>query len=219
MKQSLRKVLEPDSKQQARAKLFAMKQLPSESCEQFGRNLQKMASKAYDETESAARDANIRDIFIYGILDNSIAIHMMNSKSTDFAELYQEAIDLEKNLRARKQASGIPEIEILKAEAPKNYDNNKVTGNCFNCGKYGHWAANCIAPKKTKKICKYCNRIGHIKPNCFKFQNDRRNKNMSQRGERPSSNNDRKPFYDRQNYQRPTEKRDLGNYQAPHVRK
>ena len=135
LKTRLRKILEPDSKQQARAKLFAMKQQPSENCEQFGRKLQRMASKAYDETEAVARDANIRDIFLYGLFNNSIAIHLMNANKEDFATLYQDAIELEKNLETRKQAFGGPEIEILKTEFPKRHDNTLI-GNCYNCGKY-----------------------------------------------------------------------------------
>ena len=227
LKQRLRLILEPDSRQQARAKLFAMKQLPSETCEQFGRKLQRMASKAYDEAESAAREANIRDIFVYGILNNSIAIHLMNSKTIDFATLYRDAIDLEKNLEARKQASGGHEIEILKAEAPKINSSsrvdgsNKVSGNCFNCGKYGHWAVNCIAPRKTKKVCHYCNKAGHIKQNCFKFQNERRNKsfNNTQRGDRAGSSYAQRNFNDNRTYYKPAENRNLGNFQAPHTRK
>jgi hypothetical protein len=103
LKQSLRKVLEPDSKQQARAKLFAMKQLPSESCEEYGRKLQKLARKAYDESETETHDANMRDKFLYGIFNNLIAIHLMNNKANDFTTLYQEAVKFEKNLEARKQ--------------------------------------------------------------------------------------------------------------------
>ena len=103
LKQRLRKVLEPVSKHQARAKLFAMKQLPFESCEEYGRKLQKLASKAYDETETETHDANVRDKFLYGIFNNSIAIHLMNNKANDFATLYQEAVKFEKSLEARKR--------------------------------------------------------------------------------------------------------------------
>ena len=58
-------------------------------------------------------------------------------------------------MEVRKQVSGGPEIEILKIEAPKReiVKNDKVTGNSFNCGKNGHWAANCKAPKVSRKIC------------------------------------------------------------------
>ena len=241
LKQNLRKILDPDSKQQARAKLFSMKQLPSESCEEFGRKLQRMASKAYDEnTETAARDANVRDIFIYGLLNNSIAIHLMNNKKTDFPSLYQDALELEKNLEARKQVSGGPEIEILKIEAPKRemVKNDKITGNCFNCGKNGHWAANCKAPKVSKKICHYCNKVGHIKPNCFKYRNDH-NYNykpfVNARNGAGASNFDRRQFHNSRPFpsrpfhnSRPFESRpsqhlamnnNLGNSQAPHMRK
>ena len=79
-----------------------MKQLPFESCEEYGRKLQKLASKAYDETETETHDANVRDKFLYGIFNNSIAIHLMNNDN-DFETLYQEAVKFEKSLEARKR--------------------------------------------------------------------------------------------------------------------
>ena len=176
VKKELKSALEVDSPQQARAKLFSMKQQIGETVEEFGRKIQKLANKAYS-TESrdiVARDANIRDIFVYGILDNSIAIHLMNKAEGDFTTVYKDACNLEKNLDARKQVSGATDIQILTTQTKNAPESSKPRvgsdKKCFQCSRTGHWAAQC--PTRERRRCYFCGKEGHLRASCFKLRND-----------------------------------------------
>ena len=121
VKKELKNILETDNEQQARAKLFAVRQNPGETIEEFGRRLTKLATTAYgtDPNENNARDLNIRDKFVYGLQNNSIALNLMAKMDKSYAELYKEACNLDKNLETRKQTHNTGDIEILKIETGK----------------------------------------------------------------------------------------------------
>lgn len=180
IKKELKNILEIDNQQQARAKLFSMKQQLGETVEEFGRRIQKMSVKAYslDSRDVIARDSNIKDVLLYGIANNAIALNLMNKSdldTLDFATLYKNACTLEKNFDARKQASGTADIEILKSEVEPKVVVDKVAKNkdqnCFNCGAADHWQSQCAEPRRESRKCYFCGVIGHLRNNCFKLQN------------------------------------------------
>ena len=73
-------------------------------------------------------------------------------------------------------------LKILKIETGKlNVPQNKTKDNCFNCGAAGHWAHSYTELKKETRTCHYCNKVGHIKPKCFKFLKDTGTKNYIDR--------------------------------------
>ena len=121
VKKELKNILETDNEQQARAKFFALRQNPGETIEEFGRRLTKLATRAYgtDHNEINARDLNIRDKFVSGLQNNSIALNLMAKMDKSYAELYKEACNLDKNLETRKQTHNTGDIEILKIETGK----------------------------------------------------------------------------------------------------
>ena len=187
VKRELKNILEVDNQQQARAKLFSMKQQLGETIEEFGRRIQKMSIKAYsmDSRDVIARDSNIKDVLLYGIANNAIALNLMNKPdldTLDFAALYKNACNLEKNYDARKQASGTADIEILKSEVePKRVDEGKIVKNidqsCWNCGALDHWQSQCTKPRRENRKCHFCGQIGHLRNSCFKLQNLMRQNN------------------------------------------
>ena len=209
VKKELKNVLETDNEQQARAKLFALRQNPGETIEEFGRRLTKLATRAYgtDLNEINARDLNIKDKFVYGLQNNSIALNLMAKMEKSYAELYKEACNLEKNLETRKQTHNTGDIEILTTETGKlTVPLNKTKNNCFNCGAAGHWAHSCTELKKETRTCHYCNKVGHIKPKCFKFLKDTGSeKYIDRRNNNYNTNN--RPNYESNSYSR-------GNYRS-----
>ena len=103
----------------------------------------------------------------------------------------KEACNLEKNLETRKQTHNTGDMEILTTETGNlTVPLNKTKDNCFNCGAAGH----------------YCNKVGHIKPKCFKFLKDTGSKNyIDRRSNNYNTNN-------RPNYRSSSNSR--GNYEG-----
>ena len=219
VKKELKNVLETDNEQQARAKLFALRQNPGETIEEFGRRLTKLATRAYgtDLNEINARDLNIKDKFVYGLQNNSIALNLMAKMEKSYAELYKEACNLEKNLETRKQTHNTGDIEILTTETGKlTVPLNKTKDTCFNCGAAGHWAHSCTELKKETRTCHYCNKVGHIKPKCFKFLKDTGSEKYIDRRSNNYNTNNRPNYesnsYSRSNYRNNSNGR--GNYRG-----
>ena len=97
----------------------------------------------------------------------------MAKMDKSYAELYKEACNLDKNLETRKQTHNTGDIEILKIETGKlTVPQNKTKDNC---GAAGH----------------YCNKVGHIKPKCFKFLKDTGSKNYIDRRSNNYNTNNR----------------------------
>ena len=79
------------------------------------------------------------------------------------------------------------EIDKTKAKVAKTFDNCKK-GDCYNCGKSGHWSSQCPQPKKpmdsTKITCYTCNKKGHMMKDCpmKKSKNTQRKRGNRRRG-------------------------------------
>ena len=110
----------------------------------------------------------------------------------------KEACNLEKNLETRKQTHNTGDMEILTTETGNlTVPLNKTKDNC---GAAGH----------------YCNKVGHIKPKCFKFLKDTGSKNYIDRRSNNYNTNNR-PNYrsssnSRGNYRGSSNSR--GNYEG-----
>ena len=78
VKKELKNILETDNEQQARAKLFALRQNPGETIEKFGRRITNLATRAFSTSRNEiiinAREFDIRDKFVNGLQNNSIVL-------------------------------------------------------------------------------------------------------------------------------------------------
>lgn len=82
------------------------------------------------------------------------------------------AVRLFETSPARKDlaAEATAKDSALYGASAKGGNSARKPGNCNNCGKPGHWAAECRGKKKetanTKGACHHCNKPGHFKRNC-----------------------------------------------------
>ena len=49
---------------------------------------------------------------------------------------------------------------------------DKVETRCYNCGKNGHMAKDCKAPKREKGACFHCGKQGHVIKDCRQKKRD-----------------------------------------------
>lgn len=83
------------------------------------------------------------------------------------------AIRLFETSPARKEmAADMPKDSALYGASGKGKTAGaRKPGNCNNCGKAGHWAAECRSKRNestgnNKGACHHCNKAGHFKRNC-----------------------------------------------------
>jgi hypothetical protein len=61
-------------------------------------------------------------------------------------------------------------MDVDVAEANSFNTRPKTQYKCFNCDKPGHFAKDCQLPKRPRKYCTHCQRIGHDTRECYSKQ-------------------------------------------------
>jgi hypothetical protein len=225
----LRKVLTiQDSQQAAQEALKGIKKKREESERTFANRVETLIKKAFLSLNEKERDQMTTNCFVAGHnLPMQELLFAKNAKG--FADTLEEAVRQEawivKKLVLEEEAMNLRQLregaqekmpmkkdeEMLETEPQESYTEIQQlqpprTGEitCFNCGRRGHMANVCRAPKKeignnyrgsknfqdkTKEkntsLCSYCGKTGHWEISCWRRQaaENRENSNTQQQPE------------------------------------
>lgn len=119
--------------------------------------------------------------FKSGIEEEDVMIHIINNLTLEYEDVI---ISLEWQINSKVDTLTLDSLKeqlrskfqrLKKMTGSKNSDERGlvVSGKtfkwaCRNCGKIGHKAADCKAPKKKKVNFTYCKRDGHEEEKCYK---------------------------------------------------
>jgi hypothetical protein len=132
--------------------------------------------------------------------ESDMIIHILNNLSSEYESVIKSLetdlddnilVDLEK-VRAKLRAKYL-RIQRYQGEKPLFRgerdiivkDKTQFKGNCCLCGEYGHKANFCKKIEdKSKTVCNYCKKVGHLEKDCFRKARHDKNKGENTENER-----------------------------------
>eukprot|EP00116_Pleurobrachia_bachei_P005291 sb/3465553/ len=172
----------------ARLALKGAKQRAGESVQDFGERIRRLGEIGFS-AEIEAREANMRDALVSGVLLDQIGVHLIQVMTRmTYDELLQEAKRLERSYKSRQVLNGgTSNIEVTAMPArvlaaTSSMPPNQISdfGDAPGLSPTTHRADNMNQTSQnqggsSRPGCWYCGITGHIRRECRKRQNDMRN--------------------------------------------